>query len=89
MADLKIAVSPPALIPGARTASPRTEAVRAAQRAFFDTALAGEPAAAPAGPARVEATSPRPAPEVRAAIDPAAPPPARPLRPGSLLDIKV
>lgn len=89
MADLKL----PAVVPGARpTSTPRAEAVRAAQRAFFETALAGEMA----GAAPVRAASPAvpvapvaPAREVRAAIDPSASLPERPLRPGSLLDIKV
>ena len=64
--------------------------VRAAQRAFFDTALAGgTQAAAPARPAAATPADAAPVREVRAAFDPAAPAPTRVLRPGSLLDIKV
>ena len=64
---------------------------QAAQRAFFDAALgrAGAPAAPPAA-AATAAPAPAPAvfrrPEIRP--DPAAQAPARPLRPGSLLDIR-
>ncbi len=72
MADLRVPARLPAVQPPART-----EAVRAAQRAFFQTAGAAEPAPAPARP------------EVRDLPEPGAAPPARPLRPGSLLDIKV
>lgn len=87
MADLRI----PAALPAARpAAAARTDAVRAAQRAFFDTALAGG-VPAPAATAAPVAPAPpvAPAREVRVAVDPQAPAPSRPLRPGSLLDIKV
>ncbi len=61
----------------------------AAQRAFFDAAMgrANAPAAKPAA----AAFTPPPAPVQRAQImpDPAAEPPAKVLRPGSLLDIRV
>lgn len=92
MADLKLPASLPARTPDAGVGAPRTDTVRAAQRAFFDTALAGEmAAAAPTRPsvATPRAAAPPPAREVRVAVDPAAPAPAKPLRPGSLLDIKV
>lgn len=90
MADLRI----PTQLPATARATPpaRTDAVRAAQRAFFDTALAGEAQAASglSASAPVEPAAPVPVPrEVRAAVDPSAPPPSRSLRPGSLLDIKV
>ena len=57
------------------------EAVKAAQRAFFQAALAGADIAppSPSPAARTAKTGP---------IDLSNPPP-RPLRPGSLLDIKV
>ena len=58
----------------------RNETVRAAQRAFFQAALANTP------------STPAPAPRgVQASLTPAASaaPPDRILRPGSLLDIKV
>ena len=92
MADLRI---PSAQLPAAQprgTAPARSDAVRAAQRAFFETALAGEAQAAPAArpTAAVEAAVvATPFREVRAAFDPATPAPTRMLRPGSLLDIKV
>lgn len=75
-------------VPPASTASPaqRPDAARlAAQRAFFAAAL--NP---PTGPTAA-AQTPAAAPAIRAERipDPAAPPPAKVLRPGSLLDIKV
>lgn len=67
----------------------------AAQRAFFDAAMgrAGAPAA-PAAPAAPQAQvfTPQTAPVQRAELRPAAisaDPPAKLLRPGSLLDIRV
>jgi hypothetical protein len=68
----------------------------AAQKAFFDAAMGRT--TAPAAPAAPQAVAPRPtvfapapAPVQRAEIrpDPAAEPPTRVLRPGSLLDIRV
>ena len=72
---------------------PGADAARqAAQRAFFDAALgragapaAARPAAAPMPAAPAAAAYRRP--EIRP--DPAAEAPAKPLRPGSLLDIRV
>jgi len=73
----------------------------AAQRAFFDAAMGraaapGAPAApqaptAPTAAARASFFAPAPAPAPRPEIrpDPSAEGPARPLRPGSLLDIRV
>ena len=94
MADTRIPAQLQAA-PARPAASARSEAVRAAQRAFFDTALAGEaqgtaPARAAASPVAM-AVAPAAAPlrEVRVALDPAGPAPSRTLRPGSLLDIKV
>lgn len=66
----------------------RTEAIKAAQRAFFDQALAGAPARPSAAPA-VAASTPSPPMPTRLSFDAAAPAPPGPLRPGSLLDIKV
>jgi hypothetical protein len=67
----------------------------AAQRAFFDAAMgrAGAPAApaAPSAP-RTQLFTPQAAPVQRAELRPAAipsEPPAKLLRPGSLLDIRV
>ena len=82
MADLRTPAAGSSLVPQAR-APARSEAVKAAQRAFFQAALNGvEPVAATAQP-RVAPTAP---------VQPTrfdAPPPGRLLRPGSLLDIKV
>lgn len=89
MADPRIGPQPP---PAAAPVRRVPDEARAAQRAFFQNALGraqapAEPQAARA-PTRTEA--PRPAPaaaSVQAQIP--AEPPARPLRPGSLLDIRV
>ena len=66
---------------------------QAAQRAFFDAAMgrAGAPAAAAPQAARLStvATAAAPPPGAGLRPDPAAEPPARLLRPGSLLDIRV
>lgn len=75
MADLRIP-SLPVPRPSAAPANPAaSEAVRAAQQAFFQTALGQIQASAPAARAAPATT--------------AEPGPQRPLRPGSLLDIKV
>lgn len=66
----------------------RAEAIRAAQKAFFDRALDPSQATAPARPATAASATPVP-PVTRLTFDADAPPPSRPLRPGSLLDIKV
>ncbi|MFN3521010.1 MAG: hypothetical protein ACK4YQ_02085 [Phenylobacterium sp.] len=82
----------PAITP-APAVAPRPDAARlAAQKAFFQAALGkAEPAAAPVQAQRPQAAQP-------AAARPADPPPAAaeaqdapktPLRPGSLLDIRV
>ena len=83
--DIRTSAAGSGLVPQARPAE-RSEAAKAAQRAFFQAALNG---AAP-----VAATSPRtaqptvsPAVAVQARSD--GNPPSRMLRPGSLLDIKV
>ena len=65
------------------TPTPAAPKANAAQRAFFEAALRG---AAPTPP--VEAARPV-APTVRAAAAPLAEEPTRPLRPGSLVDIRV
>ena len=75
MADIRNVAST-ALTPQTRPAQP-SEAVRSAQKAFFQAALNGAPI-----PPRPETLRPA------TAIDPQARPGAN-LRPGSLLDIKV
>ena len=83
MADIRNPVAGSSLLPQPRVAPVRSEAIRAAQRAFFEAALTGAadardatPATAPqtssAGVSRADVTSPN-----------------RILRPGSLVDIKV
>lgn len=99
MADLRITPGVQPQIPsqsGGLSAA-RADAVKAAQRAFFDAALAktnapsalqaAPKAAAPAAAAPPAASSAASA-STNAAAGSAAPP-ARLLRPGSLLDIKV
>jgi len=99
MADIRI-TSGLSNVPAARPAADRSEAVRAAQRAFFEAALNSNGATtAPAKAAAV--TAPRPVTTAPAALSrsPAVAttklaaqpdePPQRLLRPGSLLDIKV
>ena len=81
MADIRTQTSGASLVPQARTPA-SSDAVRAAQRAFFQAALNGVEPVAAAQP-RVSPTAP--AQPTRA--DPS--PPGRLLRPGSLLDIKV
>ena len=82
MADIRTSATSSSMVPQTRATPARSEAVKAAQRAFFQAALNGvEPAAA---------AQPRVAPTV--AVQPTRPetnPPSRLLRPGSLLDIKV
>ena len=97
MADMRI---PPTGLPNA-TPRPtaRSEAVRAAQKAFFDAARTNATPSATAATAQtpirpvspVRATTPTQAPRpVQAAAPTDAPDPTRRLpRPGSLLDIKV
>ena len=84
----------PSAYPVQPAANPAADAARTqAQRAFFDQALgrANAPTRAPAAPAFTTAPAPAPAPVQRAQIlpDPAAAAPAKLLRPGSLLDIRV
>ncbi|OYX34666.1 MAG: hypothetical protein B7Y99_05040 [Caulobacterales bacterium 32-69-10] len=64
------------------TPAPVRPAVRAAQQAFFQAAAAGEQV----GAAR---TAPPPQSAAPSAAKPAEADPQRPMRPGSLLDIKV
>jgi hypothetical protein len=97
VADLRIPSTGPT--PATPRPTPRSEAARAAQKAFFDAARtnAAAPAAAPppAVPVRpvsaVRATTEAPAPRrVQPTAVTDAPDPTRRLpRPGSLLDIKV
>ena len=73
----------------ART-TPANGARSAAQKAFFDAALAKTNApAAPAPTATVQAAAPKPGVTRLRAETIQAEPPSRILRPGSLLDIKV
>ena len=87
MADLRI--PPPSTPPAQRpAASARTEAVRTAQQAFFQSALGRQPAAP-------QTPEPSPAPaKAQAQLAVRATPtvedaPQRLLRPGSFVDIKV
>ena len=94
MADIRsVPASTPAAVPSRPLPAARAQAIAAAQRAFFDQALASGVSAAPvrastAAAATTVAVEPTP-PVTRLSFDPAEPPPTRPLRPGSLLDIKV
>lgn len=91
MADLRV----PSILPvsGASTPPRKTEAVLAAQRAFFDAALNTAASPAPTrAPAAVSVAATMPSAPTRVAA-PASPgvltPPTRALRPGSLVDIRV
>ena len=91
MADIR-SVTPPAAAPTRPLPPARAQSIVAAQKAFFDQALASEAFAAPvrAPPPAAASGDLAPAPPAtRLAFDPAEPTPSRPLRPGSLLDIKV
>ncbi len=82
MADMKI---PAGGLPVARTAqTARTEEVRAAQRAFFEAALANAPA-----PAAIKAAQPAAGQAAQAAAQPGPELTSRYPRPGSRVDIKV
>ncbi len=86
MADIRTSAAGSSLIPQARTAD-RSEAARAAQRAFFQTALNG---VAPVAAAQPQMIQPKVTPTVATrAVGSDGDPPGRLLRPGSLLDIKV
>ena len=87
MADLRIPAVGSSLVPQAGASPARSEAVRAAQRAFFQAALNGvEPVSgAPAAGGQPRVVPAAPAQGVRSDGSP----PSRLLRPGSLLDIKV
>ena len=90
MAEVRLTPSLPAVAPA--TPARANEAVRAAQRAFFDAALNASQTAAPARPvAKAAATAAAPAPPQKTGVLPqeGAGAPARGLRPGSLLDIRV
>ncbi len=87
----------PSAYPVQTPANPAADAARvAAQRAFFDAAMgranapaASAPAASPPA-AQAFAAARAPAPVQRQIVpDPTAPAPAKVLRPGSLLDIRV
>jgi hypothetical protein len=81
MADIRITGGSAPPVP-----AQRSDAVRSAQRAFFQAAVGGVQAPRPADTAPAAAVRAAPAPSALAA---AAPEPGRYLRPGSLLDIKV
>ncbi len=82
MADIRNPVGGSSLIAPTRPAGGASEAVRAAQRAFFQAALSQSNAShAAAKPVSTSANRLGP-------VD-LSNPPSRPLRPGSLLDIKV
>ena len=93
MADVRpVSGSLPAAAPARPLPAVRAQAIAAAQKAFFDQALANGAQAssvrAPTAAATVAAAPPTPR-VTRLSFDPAEPAPTRPLRPGSLLDIKV
>ena len=83
MADTRIGATGSSLVPQSPIAPGRNEAARAAQRAFFEAALAGTSAVT--GPAQKIA----PVAPAQAGRAGSSAPPNRLLRPGSLLDIKV
>ena len=83
MADMRIGAAGSSLVPQSPNAPGRSEAARAAQRAFFQAALAG---AGPVTSASQKIAAPAPVQPNRADLST---PPTRMLRPGSLLDIKV
>jgi hypothetical protein len=95
VADFRItsgSQTPGALAPVQPTA--RAEAIKAAQRAFFNTALAeaqaqAKPAAAPRVAASAPVVQQPTVTRLHATVDAQTAPPDRILRPGSLLDIKV
>lgn len=79
----------PNALPPPPAANPSGEAARtAAQRAFFDAALGRAGATAPAAQT-ASAFTPAPVQRPQRLPDPAAEAPVKPLRPGSLLDIRV
>ncbi len=82
MADIRTSIAGSSLVPQTGATPARSEAVKAAQRAFFQAALNG------VGPVTVVQPPVSPTVKVQAAR-PEANPPSRLLRPGSLLDIKV
>lgn len=88
MADLRIPSGAQPLVPAASPA--RADALKAAQRAFFNQALAEVQATAPTRPqtSQTAAVSAAPAPRASADATDVASPGQYP-RPGSLLDIKV
>ena len=79
MAEIRPAGAPIANLPAAPRGAARADSVRAAQAAFFQSALqeTATPAAAPVRPV------------AKVAFDASAPQPERMLRPGSLVDLKV
>ncbi len=87
MADLRVPSTRPPATPAAPSPG-KAETVKAAQRAFFDAALA-KTAAPPTAPVAVRA-QPVTAASVPSLQAPApTAPPGRLLRPGSLVDVKI
>ncbi len=93
MADLRITpgVQPPISNQTPGLSAARAEAVKAAQRAFFDAALAktNAPAAVQAAPKVAAAAAPVASGAASSSLMNSAATPSRLLRPGSLVDIKV
>ncbi len=88
MADLRISAGLPAPVGRPAADGAKAQALRAAQRAFFDAALAQPTASlAPTPPAGAPVAAVQPAP--RAAGATSQDRPTRLLRPGSLVDIRV
>jgi hypothetical protein len=95
MADLRLNPSPQPPALRQPTTPARSEAVRAAQRAFFDAAMSKTSSTVAASPAAAVAPTSTVAPSRAVSVaktplrvDPQTPP-TRLLRPGSLLDITV
>jgi hypothetical protein len=88
MADLRISTNLPATRP--ETGAERNEAVRAAQRAFFEAAMKRTPLQSlPAASAAAAPAQPPASPRVDKFVFDPDNPPEHPLRPGSLVDIRV
>ena len=88
MADVRITSGSQALAP--LQPAGRAEAVKAAQRAFFNAALVQAQAPSPVRSAVAAAPTPQPqTTRLNATVVPDAAPTDRILRPGSLLDIRV
>lgn len=89
MADLSISTGLPAAIGRPVGDGGKTLALRAAQKAFFDAALGQATIAAPTVPVVSIIPVTRAQPSAGSSGGSAEGKPTRPLRPGSLLDIRV